>query len=94
MGRHVRWAGKNGTVLDRETKTIISGAEQPSEAGAQRKDPRIVIPRDPSDYPGFPVNMGQFESAKAYGQAVIMFWHDHRNKKRKQKEKAKKEADF
>ena len=84
----------DGTVLNRETKTIESGAERPAEAaGAQRKDPRIVIPRDPSAYPGFPVNLGQFESAKAYGQAVILFWHEHRKSKRKEKDNAKKEAD-
>jgi hypothetical protein len=84
----------DGTVLDRETNTIVAGAERPSEAaGAQRKDPRIVIPRDPSAYPGFPVNLGQFKSAKDYGQAVILFWHEHRKNKRKEKDIAKKEAD-
>ena len=70
-----------------------TGAAPAEAAGAQRKDPRIVIPRVLSDYPGFPVNLGQFESAIAYGQAVILYWHEHRKNKRKQKEKAKKEED-
>ena len=90
----------DGTVLVRETKTIVAGperpeaaGERPEAAGTQRKDPRIVIPRDPSAYPGFPLEMGKFESAKAFGQAVILYWHEHRIKKRKEKEKAKKAED-
>ena len=56
-----------------------------------RKPSRIVIPQDISAFPGFPTDMGKFESATSYGEAVIRFWHDWRKVKSKDKKKAKRE---
>ena len=73
---------------------IISGPEKSSvtsEAG--RKDRRLIIPRKPSDYPGFPTDMGKFDTAAAFGEAVLRFWAFHRKKKGKVHLHAKKEAE-
>ena len=83
---------KDGVSVDQ--KVIISGPEKTSEAveadEAGRKDPRLIIPRNLSDYPGFPADMNKFESATEFGQAVIMFWAKWRKQVKKNKAKAKK----
>ena len=83
---------KDGVSVDQ--KVIVSGPEKPSEANeadeAGRKDPRIIIPRNLSDYPGFPADMNKFGSAAEFGQAVITFWAKWRKQKKKSNAKAKK----
>ena len=83
---------KDGVSVDQ--KVIVSGPEKPSEANeaneAGRKDPRLIIPRNLSDYPGFPADMNKFGSATEFGQAVIMFWAKWRKQVKKSKAKAKK----
>ena len=64
---------QDGVSVDK--KVIVSGPIKPSEDSEEgRKDPRLVIPRNISDYPGFPTDMNKFGSAAEFGQAVIMFW--------------------
>ena len=83
---------KDGVSVDQ--KVIVSGPEKPSEAveanEAGRKDPRLIIPRNLSDYPGFPADMNKFGSATEFGQAVIMFWAKWRKQKKQSNAKAKK----
>ena len=73
---------------------IISGPERStvtSEAG--RKDRRLIIPRNPSAFPGFPTDVSKFDTAAAFGEAVLKFWAYWRKKKAKDNLKAKKEAE-
>ena len=83
---------KDGVSVDQ--KVIISGPEKTSEAveadEAGRKDPRLIIPRNLSDYPGFPADMNKFGSATEFGQAVIMFWAKWRKQRKQSNAKAKK----
>ena len=83
---------KDGISVDQ--KVIISGPEKPSKADvadeAGRKDPRLIIPRNLSDYPGFPADMNKFGSATEFGQAVIMFWAKWRKQKKQSNAKANK----
>ena len=72
----------DGVVFDRDTRVIISGPEKSavtSEAG--RKDPRLIIPKNPSNFPGFPTDMSKFDTACAFGEAVLRFWGRWRKEK-------------
>ena len=84
----------DGVEVNRVDKVIISGPERSevtSEVG--RKDRRLIIPRNPSDFPGFPTDMGKFETAAAFGEAVLKFWAFWRKQKSKKHLHAKKEAE-
>ena len=83
---------KDGVVIT-EGRVITSGPEKPTGASEEgRKDPRLIIPRYPSEYPGFPTDMSKFENARDFGQAVIMFWAKWRKEKKTINLHAKKEA--
>ena len=70
---------------------IISGPPLPSEAAeGGQKDPRIIIPNDPSKFPGFPTNMNHFDTPAEFGLAVITFWAKWRKAKKVSSAKAKK----
>ena len=82
---------RDGAVI--QDKVITSGPEKPTGTSEEgRKDPRLIIPRNPSDYPGFPTDMSKFENARDFGQAVIMFWAKWRKKMKQCNSQAKKEA--
>jgi hypothetical protein len=84
---------KDGAVINQD-KVITSGSGRSTGASEEgRTDPRLIIPRDPSEYPGFPTDMKKFDSPKDFGQAVIMFWAKWRKDKKKSNLHAKKEAD-
>ena len=84
---------REGTVINKDNNMIISGPPLPSEAAeGGRKDPRIIIPNDPSKFPGFPTNMNLFDTPAEFGLAVITFWAKWRKAKKISSAKAKKEA--
>jgi uncharacterized protein (UPF0335 family) len=84
---------REGTVINKDTKMIVSGPPRPAEAAeGGQKDPRIIIPNDPSKFPGFPTDMNLFETPAEFGLAVITFWAKWRKTKKLSSAKAKKEA--
>ena len=84
---------REGTVINKDNNMIISGPPLPSEAAeGGRKDPRIIIPNDPSKFPGFPTDMNLFDTPAEFGLAVITFWAKWRKAKKISSAKAKKEA--
>ena len=84
---------KDGVTLTEGKDHITAGPEKPTGVSEEgRKDPRLIIPRNPSQYPGFPTDISKFEKARDFGQAVIMFWAKHRKETKKTNQHAKKEA--
>jgi hypothetical protein len=84
---------KDGVVITKD-KVITSGPGRSSGASEEGpKDPRLIIPRDPSEYPGFPTDMKKFDRAKDFGLAVIMFWAKWRKNKKKINLHVRKEAE-
>ena len=84
----------DGVVFDRDTRVIISGPEKSAVTSeASRKDPRLIIPKNPSNFPGFPTDMSKFDTASAFGEAVLRFWGIWRKEKEKRRLHAKKEAE-
>ena len=84
----------DGVVFDRDTKVIYSGPEKSAVTSeASRRDPRLIIPNDPSKFPGFPTDMSKFETATAFGEAVLRFWGLWRKQKSKERLHAKREAE-
>ena len=82
-----------GTEVSKD-KVIVSGPPRPAEAAeGGRKDPRLIIPRNPSDFPGFPTDINQFETPAEFGLAVITFWAKWRKVKKRSSAQAKKEAE-
>jgi hypothetical protein len=83
---------REGTVINKDN-VIVSGPPRPAEAAeGGQKDPRIIIPNDPSKFPGFPIDMNHFETPAEFGLAVITFWAKWRKAKKGSSAKAKKEA--
>ena len=83
---------REGTVIN-EDKVIVSGPPRPAEAAeGGQKDPRIIIPNDPSKFPGFPTDINHFKTPAEFGLAVITFWAKWRKAKKVSSAKAKKEA--